>query len=136
MNMQEYSRAQTSALLRRLADQVGQAANFAEEDAVHDLRVAIRRLSRCLRVFAQFYPGNSGRKLRGQLRDLMEAAGAVRDIDIAMALLAEAGLPKQSAILLRLTRERRRKGRELVSTVKHWSHRKLRHWGRKLESPL
>jgi len=136
MNMREYSAIQTSALLRRLSDQVIHAAHSADEEAVHDLRVVIRRLSRCLRVFARFYPGSSGKKLRGQLGDLMEAAGAVRDIDIALGLLSEAGLPHNAAIVVRLSDARLRNCRRLLAVIRCWNHRQFRKWSRKLELPL
>jgi len=135
MNMREYTRRQTAALVRRLANQIDQAADSADEDAVHDLRVSIRRLSRCLRVFAQFYPGNSWKKMRAQLRDLMEAAGAVRDVDIAIGLLAAAGIPPRTQLLLRFAGERRKRARQLNSAVRQWRSRKLRQWTRRLELP-
>ena len=67
--MREYVRLQTAMLLRRLAFQVSRNARSGRDaDAIHDLRVAIRRLNRCLRVFAEFYPGSSGRRSAGSLR--------------------------------------------------------------------
>ena len=62
--MRDYALAQTAILLRRLAFQANRAARTGDADAVHDLRVAIRRLSRCLRTFAQFYPDNSWKRMR------------------------------------------------------------------------
>lgn len=134
MTMREYARGETSALLHRLAQQARLAEESAEAGPIHDLRVAIRRLSRCLRVFAQFYPAGSRRKLRGRLRILMDAAGAVRDLDIAIALLAEAGVPRCTAVLARLAVERRKRSRALLAEVRHLSGRPLsRVWPRKLE---
>lgn len=136
MNMRAYTRIETSALLRRLATQVERTAESPDEEAVHDLRVSIRRLSRCLRVFGQFYARQRGRKLRGQLRELLEAAGAVRDLDIAGNLLAQAGLPPNSGIVVRLAGERRAKGRQLAAVVRRWQRRRLRNWSRRLGTPL
>ncbi len=133
MTMRDYSRLETAALLQRLANQVEHAADTVDEDAVHDLRVVIRRVTRCLRVFAQFYPGNTGKKLRAQLHELMEAAGSVRDLDIAMGLLSDAGLPANASIRTRLSAERRKRGRHLSSVVKDWNGRRLRRWSRKLK---
>ena len=79
MNIREHAHAKTAVLLRRLAVQVNEAVKSCDEAAVHDLRVAIRRLSRCLQVFAQFYPDGSAKKIRRQLKQLMERAGALRD---------------------------------------------------------
>jgi CHAD domain-containing protein len=133
MKMRDYTRLETAALLRRLATQVERAAQSADEEAVHDLRVVIRRLSRCLRVFAQFFPGNSARKLRGRLRELMEAAGAVRDLDIAIGLLKQAGLPARAPMLVRFSIERRKSARRLSSVLRRWRRRRLRQWSRRLE---
>jgi len=134
MTMREYARSETAALLHRLARQAELAAVSAEVGSIHDLRVAIRRLSRCLRVFAQFYPGSSWRKLRKRLRVLMDAAGAVRDLDIAIALLAEAGVPARGAVVARLRRERRKRNGAFLAEVRRWNGDRLsRAWPRRLE---
>jgi CHAD domain-containing protein len=132
--MREYARLETKALLQRLAIQVDRGAGSPEADSVHDLRVAIRRLSRCVGVFAQFYPRQSGRKLRQQLSTLMDAAGAVRDLDVAIALLGEAGLSRRTAAVVRLNCDRRKQSRAFVTEVRHWKSRRLpRGWRHKLE---
>jgi CHAD domain-containing protein len=134
MTMRDYARFETAALLRRVALQVDRAAQSADADAIHDLRVAVRRLSRCLRVFAQFYPGRSWKKLRRELSVLMDSAGAVRDCDIAVTLLAEAGLSARSGAVSRLAAERRKQSRTFLREVKNWRRRRLsRQWHRKLE---
>ncbi len=108
-------------LLRRLAYQVNRAAKSGDAESIHDLRVAIRRFSRCLRVFSQFYPGSSWRKIRHQLSALMAAAGAVRDLDIAIELLASAGVGPNRLLLSKLKHERRRANRELFQDVHDWN---------------
>src|ERR1039458_6517364 len=50
VKMREYVSDQTGELLRHLAFQVTRTARTGDAEAIHDLRVAIRRLSRCLRV--------------------------------------------------------------------------------------
>jgi len=109
-------------LLRRLAYEVSRAAKSGDADAIHDLRVAIRRFSRCLQVFSQFYPGNSWKKIRRRLAGLMEAAGAVRDLDIAMELLASASAGPNRQLLSKLKQQRRQANRELFAEVNHWNH--------------
>jgi len=118
--MREYARRRTDILLRHLAVEVKRAAHSGDADAIHDLRVAIRRLSRCLRVFAQFYPDGSWKKVRAQLSDLLHLAGVVRDRDIALALLSEAGVAKRAAVVARMEQERRKAGRELLAAVRSW----------------
>jgi CHAD domain-containing protein len=132
--MREYAVLQTAVLLRRLAFQVNRAAKNGEAEAIHDLRVAIRRFSRALRVFAQFFPGGSGKKVRRQLAHAMDAAASVRDRDIALELLAEAGIPARSAIVTRLGAERRHASHDLRLELRRWRMRSFsRKWRNQLE---
>ena len=121
--MQSYVRQQTADLLRRLADRVSRAAKSQDPESIHDLRTVIRRFSRCLRVFSQFYPDKSWKKIRERLRDLMQSAGAVRDLDIAMDLVREAGLEAQSPLLARLRDQRRDASRQLLYQIRLWKNR-------------
>jgi CHAD domain-containing protein len=121
-------------LLRRLADAVSKAAKTGKADAIHDLRVAIRRMKACLRLFAQFYPDGSRKELQDKLKTLMRASGEVRDRDIAMALAADAGVPPSSAAARRLGVERKDAVRELRGELKRWKSRGiLREWRKRLE---
>jgi CHAD domain-containing protein len=61
------------------------ATRCARPEAVHDLRVSIRRFSECLRAFQQFFPA---RRIRKRLKRIMDAAAEVRDRDIALESLA------------------------------------------------
>jgi CHAD domain-containing protein len=132
--MRDYARLQTAILLRRLAFQLNRAARGDDADSIHDLRIAIRRLSRCLRVFAPFYPGDSRKKIRRQLAALMAAAGRVRDHDIALQLLAEPGISAPAAIATRLAAERRKASHELLLEIRRWKGRSFsRKWRSRLE---
>ena len=132
--MREYVRIETAILLRRFAFQVNRAARAGDADSIHDLRVAIRRLSRCLRVFSQFYPDRSWKKIRQELAQLLRAAGAVRDRDIALELLAASGIPRRAAIVTRLQAERRKAGQELLLDIRRWRNRGFsRKWRTRLE---
>ena len=132
--MREYVGLQTGILLRRVASQMIKATHTADADAVHDLRVAIRRLSRCLRVFAQFYPGRSWKQIRRRLADLMDACGAVRDRDIAIELVEQAGVPAGSPLVRQLDAERRAAHLELRLELQHWKAAGFsRQWRERLE---
>jgi CHAD domain-containing protein len=120
MTIEEHARTQTGLLLRRLALQVNRAAKSCDEEAVHDLRVSIRRLNRCLRVFSQLYPDGSWKRIRRRLKTLMEAAGSVRDMDIAMEFLNEMGIGKSSPLVHKLTESRRAARRELEREARTW----------------
>ena len=70
----------------------------------------------------------------GRLRVVMDAAGAVRDLDIAIALIEEAGVPRCSAVVARLLAERHKRSRALFAEVGRWGGGRLsRAWPRKLE---
>ena len=120
MTIEEHVRTQTAVLLRRLAFEVNHAAKHCDEQTVHDLRVSIRRLSRCLQVFSQFYPDRSAKKLRGRLKTLMDPAGAVRDLDIATDLLASAGLDSKANLIYRMAEMRRLTRRNLEREARAW----------------
>ena len=132
--MREYVRLQTGILLRSLASQVNRTARTGDAESIHDLRVAVRRLSRCLRVFAQFYPGRSWKQMRRRMADLMDACGSVRDRDIAIGLLETAGVPAASPLVRRLDEERRAANRELRRELRRWKDRGFRRqWRARLE---
>jgi CHAD domain-containing protein len=131
--MHDYVRHQTAILLRRLAFQVSRAAKSADHEAVHDLRVAIRRLNRCLRVFSQFYPGNSWKKIRHRLSHMMDAAGDVRDRDIAAQMLQESGMDVADPAFHLLRDERANAARHLTAVLHRWKEHSLsRRWRQEL----
>ena len=126
--MREYVMTQTLTLLQNLSKQAKQlkrAASDHDADDIHDLRVAIRRLRQALRVFSQFYPGKCWKKLRNELSDVMQACGDVRDRDIAIGLLKDAGIAEDSKLMLRLQKERRAADRDLRSDLGRWKRRGL-----------
>jgi CHAD domain-containing protein len=127
--MRDYARQQTAVLLRRLVIQVNRAARTGDADAIHDLRVAIRRLSRCLRVFGQFYPGAGWKKMRRRLKEILDACAGVRDRDIALELLAKAGFPAGSIVVRRLHKERGEAMAELMALLHRWrTHGTSKKW--------
>jgi len=93
------------ALLDQTAFQLANLVRTGDEEAVHKLRVSIRRLQQALRLFAQYFDEASVRKLRKHLRELMQDAAEVRNRDVAGALLAKLGASPQ--LLERLEAERR-----------------------------
>ena len=101
--MRDYARHQTALLIDRLATALHRAAREVDPQSIHGVRVVMRRLSGCLRVFAPFYPKGSAKKIRRRISMLMAAAGAVRDCDIAIQLAARAGVA-MPALVDRLVR--------------------------------
>ena len=132
--MREHALLQTAVLLRRFAFQVNRTTRLGDADSIHDFRVAIRRLSRCLRVFSQFYPAGSWKKIRRQLSGLMDLAAAVRDRDIALELLAAAGISSRVAVVARLKNERTGAIHDLLREIHRWKSRSFsQKWRARLE---
>ena len=132
--MREYARQQTALLLGRLGVALNRAARAGDADSIHDVRVALRRLSRCLRLFAAFYPDRAEKKIRRRIARLMAAAGAVRDCDIAIELVVRAGVARRSAIVAQLAAQRRKTGRDLLLEVRRWKNRDFpSQWRSRLE---
>jgi CHAD domain-containing protein len=132
--MKEFAHSQVSTLLRRLAAQVKRTAEVADADSVHDLRVAIRRLSRALRSFAQFFPAKQWKRIRKELSNLMEAAAAVRDNDVALELVEKAGAAERARVALTLQARRGEAEAELREELRNWQGRGFaREWREALE---
>ncbi|MFE9688781.1 CHAD domain-containing protein [Micromonospora sp. NPDC005806] len=81
----DYATAQRDALI---ANHPG--AWSGDEDAVHDMRVAARRLRSTLRTFRGLWDRGESEPLRAELRWLGGQLGPVRDIQVMAARLAEA----------------------------------------------
>jgi len=118
--MRDLVKLQTAILLRRFAYEVGHAAKSQNTDAVHDLRIAIRRLDNCLRLFALFYPRHSAKRIRRRLDGLVQLAGAIRDFDVALDLLAKGGMSPRSLLAARLREERRKTSHRLARELRLW----------------
>jgi len=67
-------------------------ANESDRDALHDFRVAVRRLRTVLRAFRRELK-TVPKKLERQLRDLTRATSGGRDAEVQLAWLAQAGKP-------------------------------------------
>jgi CHAD domain-containing protein len=120
--------------LRRLAYAVGRAAKSADSEAVHDLRVAIRRLAQCLRVIEQFFPRDKTRKIRRSLKEMVDLASEVRDRDVALTLAEKAKIAPKSELPRRLADDRRAAQLALVTELKQWIRSNLsRKWRTALE---
>jgi CHAD domain-containing protein len=107
--------------LNRLLDVVGsELERCAAEpgvDPVHDLRVAIRRFSQALRIFSSLYPARVVKKTRKRLSVVLDAAAAVRDLDVGIERLKEEGLAEDSAVIASMHEERRLKAYKLLGEI-------------------
>lgn len=91
-----------------------------KEEAIHQMRVAGRRLRVALPLLARKPEGKRvGRSLR-RLRDLVRTAGASRDLDVSLALYEErirGGQPAPPALLRSLRSARRRSQARLAEAL-------------------
>jgi CHAD domain-containing protein/CYTH domain-containing protein len=78
--------------LGHLADATAAHARLAsqsDDEALHDFRVALRRLRSWERAFRPYLRDDLGKKLRRRLRDLAHDTGASRDLEVHLAWLTE-----------------------------------------------
>ena len=120
--MREYAVERITGLIETFEKELAKASKHGDEDAVHDLRVSIRRLRATLRTFQQYFPEPRVKRVRRRLRRLMEFAGEVRDRDIVLNLLTEAGLA-QSDLAAGIRRGREDAGKDLRSELRRWKKR-------------
>ncbi len=71
-------------LPQRIEELGPECRTSAAVDAVHDLRVATRRLREALRLFGPWLPGEETRRVRRRLRQITRGLGPVRDQDVAL----------------------------------------------------
>ncbi|MDP8989707.1 MAG: CHAD domain-containing protein [Acidobacteriota bacterium] len=109
----KYARQETRARVHRWNANLRHAAKHPDDpDAIHDLRVSIRRLSQCFRIFQ-----SPAKKVRRRVHKIMQRCGAVRNCDIALELLAECGLLASPSVAI-LQRSRERAARKLKRSLK------------------
>jgi len=118
--MQDYARERLSHLLLTLADQVQRAIKKPGPDEIHDLRVSIRRFSQGLQLFADFFHQQEIKKIRTMLKRVMRVTSAIRDRDITLEFLAEAGHTTHRP---RLEKERVSYQRQFSGMLRRWSAR-------------
>ena len=103
-----FAEVSLDARLAKLVEQAERCAATPDAEAVHDLRVAIRRFSQALRIFKPLVDAKAAKQMRRVLRRVMDAAAAVRDLDVGRQRLIEEGLSPEHAVLERMGLERRR----------------------------
>ncbi len=81
-----------------------------DPEAIHDMRVALRRMQAALRMFQACYPPKRLQRYRRRLRKLLKILGAERDQDIMIATLsshADAAPTPVKEALVRMVAHRR-----------------------------
>ena len=101
----------------RLDREIGRTIDDPGEEPVHDMRVAIRRLSQALRTFSALFPAREARTMRQALKPALAAAAVARDLDVGIELLHKEELPAEHPLLAKMGAERRRAGLALVGQL-------------------
>ncbi|MBI3693877.1 MAG: CHAD domain-containing protein [Acidobacteria bacterium] len=129
MDMRAHAVERASALLAGLEAQVERAAKAPGPNTIHDLRVAIRRFSQCLRVFGPLFAGRRAKRIRRRLRRVMALAGEIRSRDIAVKLWKRASQPGEAAWVAKIEGDRKRAGEKLRKRLGRWCDRDFaRRW--------
>jgi hypothetical protein len=104
--IQDFARAQLDERLKRVEKEWGRCAGAADELAIHDFRVALRRFGEGLWLFRRLFPKADRRQVREELRAVMRLSARVRDVDIVMGSFTPAGVTVGAELVLFLQNER------------------------------
>jgi CHAD domain-containing protein len=107
--------------IERLAFEVNRTLRTPSSDAVHDLRVAIRRLAQALVTFKDHLVRKAVKRIRRKLKAVLSAAGRVRDCDIAIKILSRTKRPGAGSLLHQIGVRRRGAERALLASLKRLS---------------
>jgi inorganic triphosphatase YgiF len=106
-------RAALAECLRAVTGSAARAGEVSDAESIHVMRVGVRRLRGALRLFRDELPAERAAWLRAALEPLMDALGAVRELDVFLALLDSC----RSAGGLALDDPRERCARERAAAV-------------------
>ena len=123
--LSKFARAQALERLEDVARQMRLVRRDPSADAVHDLRVSIRRFSSVLQVFPTCFSRKRAARGRKRLKTILKAAGEVRDRDIALGLAARSGNGDVNGLVESLERERHAAARRLRRLVRKDRRRKV-----------
>lgn len=118
--MRRLVRSQIAARLKKVDREVRHVSGKPEDaDAIHDLRVSIRRLKQVLKVFEKWFEAKQVDGVRKHLRKLMDRCAAVRNCDVAIEVLRTAGW-KNPKLFADLDQQRKLARGELADMLKRW----------------
>ena len=84
---EETARAVALARLDEAAAALSRLDDPSDDEALHDFRVAVRRLRSILRAYRPYLKGTGAKKLRRELGELARSTGAARDAEVQLAWL-------------------------------------------------
>ena len=133
MDSRAFSVDQTTRLLKRLALQIKGTPRSHAPEAVHDLRVAIRRFTQALTISKPFLPPRAVKKIRRRIKAIMTLAGGVRNCDIALKLVTLSKAKDAATVAAKLRTRRTEAQKVLAASLRRWTaENSLSKWRRAL----
>lgn len=134
LTLRHYAHETLRSRLGRVAFELRHTRQSLDAERIHDLRVSIRRLTAALRIFGDAVPAAEAKRVRGELKEIMELAGAVRELDIALELAAKAGVAEASPLAAILGAQRGEGERRLLEAVRSaWRRNASLRWRERLQ---
>jgi CHAD domain-containing protein len=109
----EFATASADTLVARFYSKMDLVLQDNRADSIHDLRVSIRQLLNSIRIFREVHSKRAADLAKRRLTKIRKAAGAVRDRDITMQIVALAAEPNSAILLHTLSAERKESMRRL-----------------------
>jgi CHAD domain-containing protein len=95
----KYAVKETKLRLKRFSKNLRRAAKHPEDpEAIHDLRVSIRRVVQACKTFSDLLDPAPVKKLRRRLHKVMDLCAAVRNCDVALTLLDQVGVTSGASV--------------------------------------
>ncbi len=95
----KYAAQETGLRLKRFSKSLRHAAKHPEDpEAIHDLRVSIRRVLQAFKAFGELLDPAAVKKLRRRLHKIMDLCAAVRNCDVALVLLNQVGVTTSTSL--------------------------------------
>lgn len=136
MTLHAYASRQMISLIGRVSAEIAHLAHANDAETIHDLRVAIRRMTQSLRAFAGVLPKRQSKLVRREAKTLMDLAAEVRSRDIALELFEASGVAGDAAPCVRLKLERQEAIDTLAAAAAQWQHSGFeQRWRQSLELP-
>jgi CHAD domain-containing protein len=121
----QFAAHQAQRQLRYLVLQINRAIKSCNTDAVHDVRVAIRRFTQAIAVCHTCFRAMDMPKNRRRLKKIMAGAGEVRDLDVAMKFITRFRVPHAVHLRSKLQSLREESAGHLVAELRKWTERRM-----------
>ena len=106
-----------------LSRQAARARTKPDDEAVHDVRVAIRRFSQVLSAFESCFASTEVAKMRSELKRVMCLAGEVRNCDIGYKAVAKLEEPGAVELMKEIRLRRVAAEKKLLAALDRWAVR-------------